>query len=313
MADLKTLIGKLNPICRRALEKAAERCHGQTQFAVEIEHLLLALAETPDSDLVRACSAYGVASDRLAAQLTQAIDGFKRGNGRTPSLSAPLGDLLAAAWSVASLELGLGAIRSGALLTALLETDALRTPSFEAAPLLALIPRGQLAEDLPALIRGGAEDGPGAAPRAAGRADRSDHRPRSRDPPDHRYPDAAAPEQPDPDRRCRRRQDRDRRRLRPADRRRQGPAGARRNLGPEPRSGPPPGRRRDQGRVRAPPSPSDRRGGGLAQADRAVHRRGSYADRRRRCRGPRRCRQSAEAGARPRHPAHHRGHDLGRI
>src|SRR5580658_163930 len=170
MADLKTLIGKLNPICRRALEKAAERCHGQTQFAVEIEHLLLALAETPDSDLVRACSAYGVASDRLAAQLTQAIDGFKRGNGRTPSLSAPLGDLLAAAWSVASLELGLGAIRSGALLTALLETDALRTPSFEAAPLLALIPRGQLAEDLPALIRGGAEDGPGAAPRAAGNA-----------------------------------------------------------------------------------------------------------------------------------------------
>jgi type VI secretion system protein VasG len=168
MADLKTLISKLNPICRRALEKAAERCHGQTQFAVEIEHLLLALLETKDSDLARACSAYSVAADRLAAQLTQAIDGFKRGNGRTPALSPQLGELLAAAWSVASLELGLGAVRSGAILKALLDNDSLRAPSFEAAPLLALVPRGKLGEDLPALMRGGAEDGPGAVSRAIG-------------------------------------------------------------------------------------------------------------------------------------------------
>jgi type VI secretion system protein VasG len=166
MADLKTLIGKLNPICRRALEKAAERCHGQTQFSVEIEHLLLALLETNDSDLARACAAYNIVTDRLAAQLTQAIDGFKRGNGRTPALSPQLGELLGIAWSVASLELGLGAVRSGAVLKALLDSDSLRAPTLEAAPLLALIPRGRLAEDLPGLMRAGAEDGPGAAVRA---------------------------------------------------------------------------------------------------------------------------------------------------
>jgi type VI secretion system protein VasG len=170
MADLKTLIAKLDPICRRALEKAAERCHGQTQFSVEIEHLLLALLEAADSDLGRACSAYGVAPDRLAQQLTQAIDGFKRGNGRTPALSPQLGELLGAAWSVASLELGLGAVRSGAVLKALLDSDALRATSVESAPLLALIPRGRLGEDLPGILRGGAEDGPGAAARAAGAA-----------------------------------------------------------------------------------------------------------------------------------------------
>ena len=170
MADLKTLISKLNPTCRRALEKAAERCHGQTQFSVEIEHLLLALLDIADCDLVRACGAYSVATDRLTQQLTQAIDGFKRGNGRTPALSPQLSELLGAAWSVASLELGLGAVRSGAVLKALLDSDALRAPSFESAPLLALIPRGRLGEELPGIMRGGAEDGPGAAARAAGAA-----------------------------------------------------------------------------------------------------------------------------------------------
>ncbi len=162
MADLKTLIAKLNPICRRALEKAAERCHGQTQFSVEIEHLLLALLETADSDVVRICRAYGVATDRLAQQLTRAIDGFKRGNGRTPALSLQLGELLGVAWSVASLELGLDAVRSGAVLKALLDSDALRVTSVESAPLLTLIPRGRLAEELPGILRGAAEDGPGS-------------------------------------------------------------------------------------------------------------------------------------------------------
>ena len=47
------------------------------------------------------------------------------------------------------------------------------------------------------------------------RQDRSDRRPRRRDPPDRRHPDAAAPEQPDPDRRGRRRQDRGGRRASP--------------------------------------------------------------------------------------------------
>ena len=51
-------------------------------------------------------------------------------------------------------------------------------------------------------------------------------RPRRRDPPDRRHPDAPAPEQPDPDRRGRRRQDRGGRGLRPAPRARRRAAAA---------------------------------------------------------------------------------------
>ncbi len=57
----------------------------------------------------------------------------------------------------------------------------------------------------------------------------------------------------------------------------------------------------------------DRRGAGLAEADHPLHRRGAYADRRRRRGGHGRCRQPAQAGARARHAAHHRRHDLGRV
>ena len=42
------------------------------------------------------------------------------------------------------------------------------------------------------------------------------------------------------------------------------------------------GRRLDEGRVRAAPALGHRRGAGLADADHPVHRRGAYADRRRR-------------------------------
>jgi type VI secretion system protein VasG len=164
MSDLKPLIEKLNPVCRRALEQAAARAHGQTQFTVEIEHLLLALLTAGDGDLARACAAYGVPADRLIAQLNQAIDGFKQGNGRTPALAPHLVDLLMAAWLVASLELGQGRIRSGAILKALLDRDELRAPCVEAVPLLALIPRLRLEADLPSLGRGGAEDGPTPMP-----------------------------------------------------------------------------------------------------------------------------------------------------
>ena len=70
------------------------------------------------------------------------------------------------------------------------------------------------------------------------------------------------------------------------------------------------GRRLDEGRVRAAAALGHRRGAELADADHPVHRRGAYADRRRRRGRHGRCRQPAEAGAGARHAAHHRRDDL---
>ena len=50
-SELKVLIGKLNPICKRALETAAGLCVAQTHYNVEVEHLLLKLLDIPGTDV----------------------------------------------------------------------------------------------------------------------------------------------------------------------------------------------------------------------------------------------------------------------
>ena len=168
--DLKTLVGRLNPICHRALERAAQLCVRHTHFSVEIEHFLLGLLEAKHCDLALVCAAQGVAADRLRAQLTEAVEGFQRGNDKAPVLAPPLVNMLAASWTVASQEMALSAIRSGAILKALLDNEWHRVTCFGSAPVLALIWQ-RLREDLPAIMHGGVEDGLGLvqSPAAPGR------------------------------------------------------------------------------------------------------------------------------------------------
>jgi len=49
--NIKSLIGKLNETCRKALESAAGLCLSQTHYEVDIEHFLIKLLEIPDTDL----------------------------------------------------------------------------------------------------------------------------------------------------------------------------------------------------------------------------------------------------------------------
>ena len=58
--NLKTLVNKLNPICKRALEGAAGLCLSRTNYNVEIEHWLLKLLESADTDLARILRQYDV-------------------------------------------------------------------------------------------------------------------------------------------------------------------------------------------------------------------------------------------------------------
>jgi type VI secretion system protein VasG len=124
--DIRTLVSKLNGICREALEGAAELCVAETNYHVEIEHLLTRLVEAGDSDIRRALAHFSVKPEAMLADLRSAIDGFERGATSTPALSPHLPALLSAGWNVSSLELGGGKIRSGALLLALLQDASLR-------------------------------------------------------------------------------------------------------------------------------------------------------------------------------------------
>src|SRR5271169_4988482 len=158
MHDLKPLIAKLNRTCRTALEKAAERCLRQTHFTVEIEHLFVELTAVPTTDLVGVLGAYGIDQQLLTADLEQSLTQLKSGNTRTPALSDQLVAALAAAWTIASIDLGILQIRSGCILRAMLDNEGLRGLLLSSAPGVAAIPRHRLADDLPAIIKASREE-----------------------------------------------------------------------------------------------------------------------------------------------------------
>ncbi|RQR49942.1 type VI secretion system ATPase TssH [Burkholderia sp. Bp9126] len=117
---LKTLILKLNPLCRQAAERAASACLARGHYEVDLEHLFLALLEQPAGDLPLALRASRVDPHALRADLERELTRLKTGNTRTPVFSVHLIALFEQAWLIASLDSQLGRIRSGHLLLALL-------------------------------------------------------------------------------------------------------------------------------------------------------------------------------------------------
>ncbi|MDR5758680.1 type VI secretion system ATPase TssH [Caballeronia sp. LZ035] len=160
--DIRTLLGRLNPECKLAMEQAAQLCVRQTHYNVDVEHLLLVLLEADAPDLKAILGHFGIKPETLTAQLQKAVDAFKRGNGRTPALSPNFSPLFQEAWLLSSMLLGEQQIRSGTLALALLEVDSLRGMLLESAPALLNIPRANLRERLAAILAGSAEDAGGA-------------------------------------------------------------------------------------------------------------------------------------------------------
>ncbi len=121
--NLKSLIARLNDTCRNALEGAAGLCLSRTNYDVDIEHYLLKLLESQNTDLARILRHYEVNASRLTKDLTRALDRLKTGNARTPALSPRLPVLIQDAWLLASVEFGSPQVRSGHLLLALLTNE----------------------------------------------------------------------------------------------------------------------------------------------------------------------------------------------
>ena len=93
-ANLKSLIGRLNDTCRNALEGAAGLCLSRTNYDVDVEHLLVKLGETPDTDFHRILRRFEIDESRLAKDLVRSLDRLKTGNSRTPALSPRLPKLV---------------------------------------------------------------------------------------------------------------------------------------------------------------------------------------------------------------------------
>jgi type VI secretion system protein VasG len=155
---LKALVAKLNDTCRAALEGAAGLCLTRTHYDVDVEHFLVKLCEAPNADTTRIIKHYGVDPGKLAAGLTRALDRLKTGNARTPTLAPRITRWLSEAWTLASIELGASALRSGHLLLALLSDADLARLAAESSPELAKISVEDLTKRFAELTAGSVED-----------------------------------------------------------------------------------------------------------------------------------------------------------
>jgi type VI secretion system protein VasG len=170
--NLKTLVNKLNPICRRSLEGAAGLCLSRTNYNVEVEHWLLKLLEPADTDLSIILRQYEVNPSRVNRELTMTLDKLRTGNARAPELSPEILDAMREAWTLASLKYSSHVIRSGFLLVALLTERTLSMRLRGSSPELAKIPAERLENDLMALVANSAENAePPAEDGAAAAAD----------------------------------------------------------------------------------------------------------------------------------------------
>jgi type VI secretion system protein VasG len=135
--NLKTLIAKLNDTTRQAAERAASLCMARGHYEVDLEHLMLALLEQQQSDLVLLCWRFGVPVAELQRDLEAELTRFKTGNSRTPVFSSHLPTLLEHAWLIASLASHTARIRSADLVLAMLTEPSLSQLALRSSRLFA--------------------------------------------------------------------------------------------------------------------------------------------------------------------------------
>ncbi|MGQ3675292.1 type VI secretion system ATPase TssH [Xanthobacter sp. TB0139] len=169
--DLKSLVLRMDELCRTTLEAAAGFALMRTHYNLELEHWLSRLLITPESDFVRVLNHYDVDVAQLTSDLQRALDRMKTGNGRPPGLAPDVVELVKQAWLLASVEMGAGRVQSGHLLWALLADDTLARRVREMSGAFARITPDALKADLAQITADGTEGRsvvqPGSAPGAS--------------------------------------------------------------------------------------------------------------------------------------------------
>ncbi|ENG0941026.1 type VI secretion system ATPase TssH [Salmonella enterica] len=154
--DLATLVKRLNPFSKQALEMAASECMSQQTSEITVSHVLIQMLAIPRSDLRVIAERADIGTDELRQALTVENYATSRVADSYPSFSPMLVEWLKEAWLLASAEMQQTELRGGILLLALLHTPLRYVPPV-AARLLTAINRDQLQQDFAGWTRESAE------------------------------------------------------------------------------------------------------------------------------------------------------------
>ncbi|KFD19442.1 type VI secretion system ATPase TssH [Yokenella regensburgei] len=154
--DLATLVKRLNPFAKQALEAAASECMSQQAAEITVSHVLIQMLAILRSDLRVITERAGISPDDLRQALTVENYATTRSVDNYPSFPPMLVEWLKEAWLLASAEMQQTELRGGVLLLALLHSP-LRYVLPSAARLLTAINRDQLQQDFAGWTKASAE------------------------------------------------------------------------------------------------------------------------------------------------------------
>lgn len=154
--DLATLVKRLNPFSKQALEMAASECMSQQAAEITVSHVLIQMLAIPRSDLRVITDRADIGADELRQALTVENYATARSADSYPAFSPMLVEWLKEAWLLASAEMQQTELRGGVLLLALLHSPLRYVPP-AAARLLTAINRDQLQQDFAGWTKESAE------------------------------------------------------------------------------------------------------------------------------------------------------------
>ncbi|MDO6496739.1 type VI secretion system ATPase TssH [Photobacterium sanguinicancri] len=101
--ELQSLVKRLTPSLKSALEMAAGDCMARTHFSIESEHWFYQLMSDADSGWKTLVQQSNIDNEQIIQGLTRYFNSLSRGNDSAPSLSPSLVELLKDCWLLASL------------------------------------------------------------------------------------------------------------------------------------------------------------------------------------------------------------------
>ncbi|HID3750121.1 TPA: type VI secretion system ATPase TssH [Citrobacter freundii] len=154
--DVSTLVKRLNPFSRQALEMAATACMSLQSTEITVSHVLIQMLAIPRSDLRVITEKAEIDKEELGQALTVEHYATTRHADSYPVFSPLLVEWLRDGWLLASAEMQQSELRGGTLLLALLQSAHRYVPP-AAARLLTGINRDRLRQDFADWTRESAE------------------------------------------------------------------------------------------------------------------------------------------------------------